>query len=572
MQIIFNGAELEKAHAAADALPITGLTGTGLEAGSTFEAAVIFVSGSKVNIKLENGAVIRASLDGAVSLVEGDKVRFFVSENDGQHIVLIPEEILKGITGINPEQALAETSVSVIKENPKVVQAMKNCGYPPDPELCRRAVAVLANYPQTGAETAVFIAENNIPATQGNLQIADSLFRSEYEIGRAIEAVFEKLFNLKGKFTDVKFSSLAEGLAANILSADNGRRLYGRPFRPENKAERAGAESMPGKSNGTVQEEPGLTGNKAEKISGGESRDTSGLIGNEADEQDRGTSRIVERDGKYADRAGTNGETVGAERRAPYGEETYRGENRVLLPPNGERADSGPLSTTDEALRQVFRILSEGDGNGGIQPFAPEKVQSFIDVFFAQIDKDCTGGKLREATMVLPERLEMLGRYLASRAVSGGEETASEIKSLLDATGLFRRTLPFAYMQIPIRMNMGRGTAQLYVSRRKREAGTGMRRDLCVILVLNTAGMGHVEVYMRINSGGISIKFTAKRDEISDFIREHTVELYRMMSRAGYRMSDIRFTVSGKRTTPIVAPTVFLQTDLGERQKINIRV
>ncbi|MGE4484095.1 MAG: flagellar hook-length control protein FliK [Oscillospiraceae bacterium] len=551
MQIILNGTELENAYAAGSALPTSGLTGNGLEAGSTFEAAVIFVSGSNVNIKLENGGVIRASLDGQVPLAEGDKVRFFVSENDGQRIVLIPEEIIYGGAVINSEQTLAETAVYDIKKNPEVIQALKNCGYPVDSDLAGRAEAILADYPQTRAETAVFIAANNIPVTPQNLQIADSLFRSDFEIGREIDAVFEVLFKLTGNFADKKFSGLTQRPVGDHPEADSGRGLTGRPFRPENGMEQAGADVMPGKSNGTA-------------------RAGFGLVGNKTDEINREKSQVGERAETYTARAGTNGEKAGGERQARPGEETIRGENRALLSPDGNRAESGHMTPAGEAMRQIFSIIAEG--NGGSQPYDPEKIQGLADAFFTQIDKDCTGGTLKQAAMALPVRFEMLSKFLAGHAVSGGAEAAGEINSLLAAAGIFRSILPFAYMQMPVRTNNGRGTAQLYVYRRKRGAGTGMRRDLSVILTLQTAGMGHIEVYMRINGGGVSIKFMAGREEISDYIREHTVKLYRMLSRGGYRMSDIRFGVSVKRTTPIIAQTVFQQDDFGEKRKINITV
>ncbi len=188
MQRIPSGNEMEKG-------PILVLNprgdlraGCGLRTGSVVRAAVIFASASAAHLKLDSGAVIRAALEGTAAPAEGEETLFLVRENDGRRIVLTPVGTPDtGWTGPGGGGEAADPAQlpPPAEGGPRLLDAIGRCGCAPTKELAGEAAAILAEFPEALAETAVVIAAGGLAPEAENIGIGHRLSRQRRPRGRA---------------------------------------------------------------------------------------------------------------------------------------------------------------------------------------------------------------------------------------------------------------------------------------------------------------------------------------------------------------------------------------------------
>ena len=147
--------------------------------GDSLHATVIFISDKAANLKLETGAIIRASIQGLSTLAEGDRVRFLVNESSGQRILLSPLEIQRPGFGKIFDTGLSASPLPVESLGQDIFQALARTGLSLNPELESRLTELITAYPRLEAELAVLLAANEIPLTAENVLLAELLQKSE---------------------------------------------------------------------------------------------------------------------------------------------------------------------------------------------------------------------------------------------------------------------------------------------------------------------------------------------------------------------------------------------------------
>ncbi|MEA4947549.1 MAG: flagellar hook-length control protein FliK [Oscillospiraceae bacterium] len=195
--------------------------GCGLRTGSVVRATVIFASASAAHLKLDSGAVIRAALEGTAAPAEGEETLFLVRENDGRRIVLTPVGTPDtGWTGPGGGGEAADPAQLPPPEGePRLLDAIGHCGCAPTKELAGEAAAILAEFPEALAETAVVIAAGGLAPEAENIGIGNALNRSSFQVGQEL-----------GRIVSLLFAGLPEEAEAARASAPEVRGRAGTDF------------------------------------------------------------------------------------------------------------------------------------------------------------------------------------------------------------------------------------------------------------------------------------------------------------------------------------------------------
>ncbi len=142
------------------------MNGKPLEVGDSVKGEVLFSSGDKANIKLDNGVLLRnVKLDG-VKLSEGDTLQLTVSEmQQGQMTLKVEEHQTKGgqtSAEIPAADVLKGMGLPANERNVELAQAFMAKGLPVSPETLESASALMDAFPNLSPEQAVFLSANGI--------------------------------------------------------------------------------------------------------------------------------------------------------------------------------------------------------------------------------------------------------------------------------------------------------------------------------------------------------------------------------------------------------------------------
>ncbi len=140
--------------------------------GQIIKAEVVAAEGSSLTIKLSDGSTVKADFPGAQVMLPGDQLELMMmSKADGN--------IHLRLTTINGQQVqmgtgdlqvrLMDMGVQPSEINTKAAQFLVDRNVQPTPERVALLVKIAMQYPELPASVALFVAENNIPVTQQNI-------------------------------------------------------------------------------------------------------------------------------------------------------------------------------------------------------------------------------------------------------------------------------------------------------------------------------------------------------------------------------------------------------------------
>lgn len=140
--------------------------------GQIIKAEVVAAEGSSLTIKLSDGSTVKADFPGAQVMLPGDQLELMMmSKADGN--------IHLRLTTINGQQVqmgtgdlqvrLMDMGVQPSEINTKAAQFLVDRNVQPTPERVALLVKIAIQYPELPASVALFVAENNIPVTQQNI-------------------------------------------------------------------------------------------------------------------------------------------------------------------------------------------------------------------------------------------------------------------------------------------------------------------------------------------------------------------------------------------------------------------
>lgn len=509
------------------------------QAGGSFHATVIFVSDKTANLKLDSGAIIRASIQGLSTIAEGDRVQFLVNENSGHRILLSPLEIMRPGVGKVFDARLSASSPSG-GFDPSLLQALSRSGVSMTTELEGRIAELVAAYPRLEADLAVFLAANRLPPTAESLALSELL-----------------------QTPDAKTDVLISNILKTLTEALRGQEGAPKPSAGGDDPTRSGTGAQISSDKAAA---PQTEHVYAEAVKGATAEADVIISGEPTLTKPTGTAEAQE------------GERPALPSTAPRPESApgETGQNASLSGQAGAASGAGaaPLQAFAALLSRAFPTLAapENPGPGGLQPFDPTALQSLEASLFMEL-QGAGGGEIKESLAQLPAKIALLST-LAANLPAAGKGAVSAGADQLSSLLRFTQSLTFpGYVQLPYQRQGQRETAELFVFRRRKKTIGAPGSDLVVVVGLDTVHLGRLEGKIKLSTQGVSLELLCEREETTAFAREHTAALSQALSQAGFRILAVKVGTLIQRTSPMNAPALLKEEEEPEASlRINLVV
>lgn len=170
-----------------------GPTLASLKAGDVFKGTLTDVSQSKVAIRLSDGQVLQARLDGASGFSIGDQVAFMVKESGSEQVLLTPIVEGEGQSSANLMNILSEAGLPTTDENAEVVRTMMAEKLPIDTASLKQMVRLMNNNPQASLKELTFLVKHDIPVNETTIQQLQLFENNEQPLMRSMASLVDDL-------------------------------------------------------------------------------------------------------------------------------------------------------------------------------------------------------------------------------------------------------------------------------------------------------------------------------------------------------------------------------------------
>lgn len=166
-----------------------------LKPGDTFQGEIMSVGGEEVQLKLENGQLLAARLEGNIQLAIGQILGFQVQSNQDAKIILKPiyQNPMQMQVG---EAALKMAGIAVNQKNMHLVTAMIEKGLPIDKNNIQTVYRQVLQHPQEKMETILQLNKLQLPVTETNLRQCESYQNMNYQIQSAASDVTKTILEV----------------------------------------------------------------------------------------------------------------------------------------------------------------------------------------------------------------------------------------------------------------------------------------------------------------------------------------------------------------------------------------
>lgn len=170
-----------------------------LKPGDSFQGEIMSVGGEEVQLKLANGQLLAARLEGNIQLAIGQILGFRVQSNQDAKIVLKPvfQNPLQMQVG---EAALKTAGIAVNQKNMQLVTSMIEKGLPIDKNNVQTIYRQILQHPQEKMETILQLNKLQMPVTETNLHQYESYQNRNYLIQDSIPDIVKNIRELLKTF------------------------------------------------------------------------------------------------------------------------------------------------------------------------------------------------------------------------------------------------------------------------------------------------------------------------------------------------------------------------------------
>lgn len=532
--------------------------------GESTTAEVVAVDGKQVTLKTADGAEVKTEFPAGTQVVPGDRVELTMVEK-GQNMVHLK---LSAINGQTVSLEANDLQVYLMKQGVQPSQINQNAAellvrhqIPPTPERIAQLFEIATRFPELPSSVAVFMADNQIPATQENVDaimkwVSDpaSLGKDVAQLGAMIteagvaqesgagvsnmrpEVLADAMVKeFSGKATMAQRGAVTEAsvreLAARISTMEPQEAMTAiREFVAQMalpQGERQGLEALltAGYQAAAAEGEP--TGNVAQ------------TPGQSATNENANT------------KAASNGLTdAGTARTGP------------------EQAE--PMETKTQSSTQSERPVAQTNAlpaaDKGVAGEA-KQLLNMLEKFFAPIRKDAPAdAKTLEATLKGQQSLADAVKAGVTRMLGEQSPAAQRTNDLSAQARLGNQMDNFYYCQVPFQMNNEKNTAELYVFQRNRGKEDGEAEHVTVLIALDTQNIGRVESVMRAAGESLSIEFRVETDRIEAYLSAARDEFAAGMEDGGFQIDQVTVRKIDEPVTPLNAMKV-----LEKAPEVNIK-
>ncbi|TCK98299.1 flagellar hook-length control protein FliK [Natranaerovirga hydrolytica] len=165
-----------------------------LQIGDIFEGEIDDIRHSLMQIKLKNNQFISARLLEQLEVNIGDKFLFQVKDKNNDQIIIKPyidEKLTQGQQKII--QALEEANIPVNEKNMEVVKQLLFNQMPIHKENIKKYVQINNMHNESSIEDIIFLEKNNIPITKTNLEQLHLFKENEHSLIYKFDKFFEEV-------------------------------------------------------------------------------------------------------------------------------------------------------------------------------------------------------------------------------------------------------------------------------------------------------------------------------------------------------------------------------------------
>jgi hypothetical protein len=588
-------------------------------AGEILHGRVMLTSDDKMQIRLDNGALLNAVPSGNVLLSAGATVTLRVSgQMDGQFVMqLLEQELSSELTGSvtttrAANEALSKLGLSSSPQGRQVLQAFERMNLPIREETVRQALDILGTFPGLAPEKAVFMAANRIPATQANVNALIGLIDGKATTGDDLIKL-TNILTAQAVETD-NVQSLGSTLNAAVptlvgqAAAENAVPQQGNGSSTMGMGNLQNAEELPqGSANPLAKQPAGADTATAAQGPGGDSSLLSDLVvpafagGGQAPGATTDTGAIPVGNAQQASAATLNGDdgilqmqslvfvALGVEDADRYSAVIAHMADSGVLKQALQLALDGPFLGGKELQSQLGQLVAAmpagsapeaqafmeklvtGLGkyiadNGGAAlashqaleaPSGLPRVIQEITGLFAKLDGNASdmGANIAKAAGAQQASLAHIAAEIGSAAAASPDVTM-QLNKIASHVRLIDNISQYAYQQIPVQINDRNRTVELYVLNRGKNGKKINPNNANILIALDTDNMGHLETLINVTNKNLRLRFGVENPELVGFIDSFTTELSQAMQDIGYRLSDVRMQVTDKPVTPLTVTEV----------------
>lgn len=554
-------------------IPVSPENAAGLKNGDFLVATVEQVRGDMLLLRADGGFLLNAALQGQMSLFEGDVIEAAVSKDGGRCLLYILNVLHTGTP------AAKDAAVSA---TPQTLSAM---------------LAVIKRNPGLDADTALFLAANNIPDTAENIAALAQMSR-----GTGIGALLGQILGMATQPEEAAPSGAAQammpagdvppqqgetGTAPAVPGGSNPQTGAAQP----NQAAEAGqgmgpqpvmtgphtAPMAPGvpqtePQQGTATPVPTPEAGMAPGASDGSTGPIPGAQTGEPAAQRTGGNVSGAQAGPLTSAPGTvraHAEPLpGAAETIQPQADPQRSAPANQAPPHTVSAEAphtahtigtqsverqAPQSSRTQNIAPEEMAAPPDRGDAGRVQGADERIGQLIRGLFLRPGEK-NGAEMKRTAEDMTRGLKALKSELIQTDIKYRELCLKSADQALRQLEMSDRAAHFEHMQIPFAVKEGEHrTAELYVFRRNGGQKQAAEAGLSILVALDTEHMGRVETMIRETGGSISLEFRLERPGMTETFKGHSVPLQKAVEAAGYKLTDMRFAGLEKKTTVLNA-------------------
>lgn len=486
-----------------------------LKAGDVFQGEVQSVQGEEVLLKLLNGEVLRARLEGQMVLSLGQRLQFQVQSNEQNKIVLKPyQQILQQVG----ESALKAASLPVNARSLQMVSELMEAGLPVDKNSLTAMYRNQLSFPDTNPKTFYALQQLDIPITKDNIAQYESYKNLEHKL---LDGMSEILDDIETVFEGLPKQEQA-AFAKQILHAVDGDTTQARnqQVTSENQQNQPRQTFM----SHDISEETIPIEGKSE-ITGTQQAESEAVTVSESTKQTiQDVAANTENILKHEEGSHMQPQVV------PDENVRNEAESNLTQVPQNKTA----FTHTEIELHQLLEQMVK-------EP--PEKAKKLF--------RDHMEQQIQKSWMLEPK--EVADKEKVQKLYERVQREAADIQEAMDKFGRDMGKVPqsaqnvqkniafiyelnqmFSYVQLPLRMNSTNAHGDLYVLARKKNLSQ-KDVELTAFLHLDMEHLGTTEVKLTLQTTEHVLRcdFFLSEDSVK-LVSEHIGELQQTLEKKGY--------------------------------------
>jgi hypothetical protein len=469
-----------------------------LNIGDVILAEITEIDGQNVTLKSHEDAILIARLLSNMNLKLGDNIELMVSSKEGDRYVMQNLSVESGVID-NTVSQKPTTYASEGKVHSAIISTLKNLGVVQSPQLVDKIINIMSEHQDVNIKSAVFLALNDIPVSEENINLLRELTGNE-NIGKELFEIINQVVNNQRAPID-----------AHVAQPSNN------PIQTQSEVL-----PIPNNTNDMV------ASNIADTASGAANEENTIL--NTVTQVVQPNEGIVDND---INNIQNSEQTQAAKPNLPL----EQSDILVYNDKEGELVDLKQQYTTKDVIQKVLSMF----------------------VSLEEIKEDET--KIKEAGKDLNQKLSDLKEIIKNSDIRNRENIVAKTDNIISKNKMASDINRFTYMQIPINLNSEQKTAELFVYNRKKTKKQLDPNDIIMLIGLDTTNLGRVETAIKVQNKNVSLKICGENASAIDILKKRSVGLKKVLGEIGYLLSDVKVERLFEKTTVVNAEEVLLRAD-----------